>query len=238
MASNKYFVVKKLSDSTETLVGAPRANLAKLTVVGGKVQAKAATEEQIILHFQAGYGLHEKSREEGDGKMFLISSVPPILVRAKNAGEAISLTDDSTDYEITQASHETIVRLMTAGAQVLTYAEEPKAGAAPAATGNGEGAPGDAAAAGADGSASTGDAAAIDGAVGAVGDEGASTAAESGVSQSAVSADSQLSQDVGHSVNASGVEPDGAPAADAAVASSTAPEAPAADPSQVAEAAA
>lgn len=226
MASNKYFVVKKLSDSTETLVGAPRANLAKLTVVGGKVQAKAATEEQIILHFQAGYGLHEKSRKEGDGKMFLISSVPPILVRAKNAGEAISLTDDSTDYEITQASHETIVRLMTAGVQVLTYTEEPKAGAAPAATGNGEGAPGDAAAAGADGSASTGDASAIDGAVGAVVDEGAAPA------------DGQLGQDAGDSVNASGVVADAAPVADANVDTASAAADQPADAEPVAEAAA
>lgn len=229
MASNKYFVVKKLSDSTETLVGAPRANLAKLTVVGGKVQAKAATEEQIILHFQAGYGLHEKSREEGDGKMFLISSVPPILVRAKNAGEAISLTDDSTDYEITQASHETIVRLMTAGAQVLTYTEEPKAGAAPAATGNGEGAPGDAAVAGADGSASTGDASAIDGAVGAVG---------AVIDEGAAAADGQLGQDAGDSVNASGVVADAAPVADANVDTATAPADQPADAEPVAEAAA
>lgn len=136
MASNKYFVVKKTSDGTETLVGAPRANLAKIMVVGGKVQAKPATEEQIILHFQAGHSLHVKSRAEGDGKMFLLNTVPPILVRAKNAGESITLTDDSTDYEITQASHETIVRLMTAGASVLTYTEESKVGIAAAPTGD------------------------------------------------------------------------------------------------------
>lgn len=136
MASNKYFVVKKTSDGTETLVGAPRANLAKIMVVGGKVQSKPATEEQIIHHFQAGHSLHAKSREEGDGKMFLLNTVPPILVRAKNAGESISLTDDSTDYEITQASHEAIVRLMTAGAKVLTYTDEPKVGSAPAPTGD------------------------------------------------------------------------------------------------------
>lgn len=230
MASNKYFVVKKLSDSTETLVGAPRANLAKLTVVGGKVQAKAATEEQIILHFQAGYGLHEKSREEGDGKMFLISSVPPILVRAKNAGEAISLTDDSTDYEVTQASHETIVRLMTAGAQVLNYTEEPKAGAATAAPGTGEGAAG----ASTDGRTSTGDAAVTNGAGGTLGGEGATAASESDVLQDATAADGQFSQDAGGSINASGVAADAAPVADAG----TDPADQAADAEPVAEVAA
>lgn len=126
MASNKYFVVKKTSDGTETLVAAPRAQLAKVAVVGGKLQAKAANEQQIVEHFQSGYALHPKSREEGDGKMFLVAAVPPILVRAKNAGEAVSLTDDSTDYEVKQATHEIIVRLMTSNVQVVTYSDQPK----------------------------------------------------------------------------------------------------------------
>lgn len=125
MAKAKYFHVTETTSGKEHLVKAPRKSLVLQLVTGGRAGVKPASDEDITNHLTSGGALHEKSKPEGEGKLFLVAGERPSLVRAKNAGEAFSLVNDGT-YEVQPASQDALVRLLSAGLKVVEY-QEPEA---------------------------------------------------------------------------------------------------------------
>lgn len=135
MAKAKYFHVTETTSGKEHLVKAPRKSLVLQLVTGGRAGVKPASDEDITNHLTSGGTLHEKSKPEGEGKLFLVAGDRPSLVRAKNAGEAFSLVNDGT-YEVQPASQDALVRLLSAGLKIVEYQEQEASKSAEATTSN------------------------------------------------------------------------------------------------------
>jgi hypothetical protein len=139
-SSPKYFHIKRVATGEDFLVRAIKQAVAVSSVAGGPAKITVASNDDIVA---CNGALHEASRPEGEGKIFLVQkSNSKVLVRAKTAVDVATIILDKNELDVSVASQDTLVRLLGAGVRPIdttdaSTAAGPAAGDDAAGTGGG-----------------------------------------------------------------------------------------------------